>query len=503
MNPLIYGKDTTERIVNISHKDGAIYAFTESATGEVTQSDAIPWKPWAISSKNVQGSTVLDGTQHYKYLHHFSSLTEMKEKRNKVYELDMYTVWNMAEQFMLIEGATYFKGMNIKDVSVLSFDIETDGLKHTDNSKVFMIGNTFRKGDVIEKRLFNLKDYGNDCGALIHDWCLYVQQCNPSVLLGHNIISYDLPYLNHVASLNGVALLLGRDSSEIVFDERPSKFRKDATQKYEYFNPTIFGREIIDTFFLSVKFDLGRKYNSYGLKQIIKQEGLEKEGRAFVDAVKIKQYYDSDTAMYALACEYCKDDSEDALKIYDLMIAPTFYFTQTVPMTFQQMIGRASGSQLNSLMVRAYLSKGHSIAKGNKSEGFTGALSLGIPGIYNEVFKIDAVALYPSIMRQYKIFSQLKDPKRYFSELVEYYAIERLKNKSLAKETGLEYYKGLEQSQKVVANSFFGFLGAPGLNYNYPEGAALITKYGREILEKTIMFSTNKDYNYWKNMVIE
>jgi len=493
---IIFGKDFTPHIINISHKDENIHVFFEG----VKEPKVFPWKPWALSPKPLKGTIPFAGNQHFKHFLEFDSYEDYQEKRSRIYELKLYTCWNQAESFMLRHGMTYFKDMTIKDVSVLSFDIETDGLHHTDDSKVFIISNTFRKGDYYERKVFNLKDYADDCGRLITDWCAYVVRLDPSLLLGHNIISFDLPYLAHVAKCYGVELTLGKDESAIHFEERVSKFRKDGSQSYEYHNPLVFGREVIDTFFLAIKYDIGRKYESYGLKSIIRQEGLEKEGRTFIDASQISKYY-NDPEMWPKVVTYAEEDSDDSLKLFDLMAPATFYFNQTIPMTFQQMINRATGSQLNNLMVRSYLQIEHSIAKADEAGEFEGAVSFGIPGIYANGFKFDAASLYPSIMRQYKIYPKNKDSLYHFPRIVDYYAIERLKNKKLAKETGLQYYKDLEQSQKVGANSLYGFMGAGGLNYNFPSGAAEVTRKGREILDHASQFSTSKSVFFWKEKV--
>lgn len=491
---IIFGKDFTPHIINISHKDENIHVFFEG----VKEPKVFPWKPWALSPKPLKGTVPFAGNQHFKHFLEFDSYEDYQEKRSRIYELKLYTCWNQAESFMLRHGMTYFKDMTIKDVSILSFDIETDGLHHTDDSKVFIISNTFRKGDYYERKVFNLKDYEDDCGRLISDWCAYVVRLDPSLLLGHNIISFDLPYLAHVAKCYGVELYLGKDGSAVHFEERTSKFRKDGSQSYEYHNPVVFGREVIDTFFLAIKYDIGRKYESYGLKPIIRQEGLEKEGRTFIDASQISKYY-NDPEMWPKVVTYAEEDSDDSLKLFDLMAPATFYFNQTIPMTFQQMINRATGSQLNNLMVRSYLQIGHSIAKADEAGEFEGALTLGLPGIYSNCLKIDVNSMYPSIMRNSKIYPKKKDPFAYMPKILDYFALERLNNKELAKNTGMKYYKDLEQTQKVAANSFFGFMGANGLNYNYPEGAALVTKIGREILEKTIIYTTGNDYSYWKS----
>jgi hypothetical protein len=43
-------------------------------------------------------------------------------------------------------------------------------------------------------------------------------------------------------------------------------------------------------------------------------------------------------------------------------------------------------------------------------------------------------------------------------------------------------------------------LGSTGTKYNYPEGAAAITRYGREILNKAIEFATQRPTEYWQKL---
>ena len=40
----------------------------------------------------------------------------------------------------------------------------------------------------------------------------------------------------------------------------------------------------------------------------------------------------------------------------------------------------------------------------------------------------------------------------------------------------------------------YGFMGAPGLNFNYAKGAAEVTRHGREILMKAIKWACGDDY---------
>jgi DNA polymerase I len=179
--------------------------------------------------------------------------------------------------------------------------------------------------------------------------------------------------------------------------------------------------------------------------------------------------------------------------LFDLMIPAFFTLCTIVPKGFQAIIESASGSQLNSVMVRSYLQERYSIPKADEPFKFEGAISEGSPGVYKNCIKWDIRSLYPSIMLTYTIEDKQKDPKGNFLRILSVLTEERLRNKKLAKDNKSEYHEALQNSQKILINSCFGFMGAPGLNFNYPKGAESITRYGREILKKAIKWATNKE----------
>lgn len=493
-NALIYGKCRTERIVNIETDGPDVILWRELESGEVVE-ERMDATYWILTNQKVSSKQrELAGTQFYKYMAHFDDPNELQRVQNLMYQkrLDFYRIYDHKESQMVYNGITYYKGMKPQDVSILSFDIETTGIKHDKNSKIYIISNTFRRAGKVIKRLFALDDYDSESDMLL-DWCEFVRSSNPSIICGHNIFNYDFWFIGQRSNSLGITLNLGRDGSPLRFNTKHSRFRKDGSQEYEYFKCFINGREIVDTFFLSMKYDIGRSFPSYGLKPIIKYLNMEKEGRTFVDAGKIRQYYENrvnDPEMWQKVKDYANDDSDDALKLYDLMCPSFFYMTQSISKSYQEINCGATGSQINNMMVRSYLQDGHSIAQADEVVPYEGALSLGIPGHYKHCVRWDIASLYPSIMRQYKIHSPEKDPKNHFLQMVEFFTLERLKNKQLAKETGQQYYKDLEGSQKVMINSKYGFLSAPGLNYNYPAGAAEITKKGRQILGNAVYWAS-------------
>lgn len=496
-NKLIFGKNSIERITSCEIVDSQIHLFRELEDGTID----IVVKPnysWILAPIQLDEAFLpLEGKLYYCWIKTYSNEQDFKRDKSKYYKRDIYLVHDAKEASMIINGFSYFKGLKANEPSILSWDIETSGLEHNDDSKVFIISNTFRKNGKTFTRLFSIDEYESQFEMFL-EWTVWVQTINPSIITGHNIFGYDFPYIQHVADINGFDLRLGRDGSIIKWNSYDSKFRKDGSQSYDYKRCFIFGREIVDTFFLSIKYDFARKYVSYGLKQIIKQEGLEIAGRQFYDAGKIGENWDN-LEERAKIKAYAEHDADDALALFDLMIPSYFYWNQSIPKSCQSINYSATGSQINCFLLRSYLQNFHSIPKANEPEPFQGAISFGIPGIYKNVFKVDVSSLYPSIMLQYEVYDRYKDPQGNFYKMVKYFTEERLKNKKLGKQTDDRYYKDLEQSQKIGINSAYGMLAAH-VNFNSPKNAAFVTTTGREILDQAIQWASSRNADYWTNL---
>lgn len=491
-NPLIFGTDSTENIVSCEVLDNSVEIFIEKDGN--TTSKVMPFKPWILSPKKFSNTfQELEGGLYFRYLKEFDSMEAYLEAKRVAYKSGCWVCHNEKEMAMIRNGFTYYKGMKVKDVSVLAIDIESTGLTQDKNSFVIIISNTFRKNGVIQRKQFCYDQYESS-GAMIKAWCDWVREVDPSIILGHNVLGFDLPYLAFCARQEGVELLIGRNGSAATFNDYESQYRKDGSQSYSYHDVKIYGREVVDTSFLSMKYDVAaKKYENYQLKNIIKQEGLEVQGRTFYDASQIRFNYKNQEELAKIKA-YCDQDGDDALALFDLMSPSFFYLTNSIPKPFQSIINGATGSWLNSFLVRGYFKDGHSIPKATQESEYEGAISFGNPGIYKNVLKVDVASLYPSIMLQYNVYDPKKDPKGVFQTMVAYFTKERLLNKAKAKETGDTYYKDLEQSQKIVINSAYGMLNAPGLNFNSPEKAAYITKVGREILQKSIDWAKSKGF---------
>lgn len=498
---IIYGSDNTERIVCVEpSQDDQCTLYIQREDGSIKK-ETRPMTHYILYHKKHSDKMVqLKGDQHYKYAIGYKTAKEKRDIISKSYKsgLDCWTYRDPKEGYMLKSGVTYYKGMTHNQVSLLSFDIETTGLVRDNTSNILIISNTYRSHDgKTIKRLFSYDEFSSQA-AMIDEWCAWVCAMDPSILLGHNVFNFDLPYIQHVAKNCGTEVILGRDGSSLFISDKNSLFRKDGSQAYDYNNCYVHGREIVDTFFLSIKFDVRRKFDSYGLKYIEKHLGIEPKGREVWDfeANPQSRVIREGGDLFKRFKKYAADDADSPIAMYDKMIPGYFHYTQSIPRSLQSIINTATGSQINSLMVRAYLQQGHSIAKASDKVEFEGAISLGIPGLHKNVLRLDVKSMYPSIMLEYKIFDSIKDPQNILGAVVEYFTKERLANKALFESTGDQSYDHKQSGQKITINSMYGFLGAPGLNYNYPKGAAEVTSRGREILKKAVLWATGKEFTF-------
>lgn len=495
---LLFGKSNITRIVNLEIQDSTTTIFRELENGEIERSE-ISNQFWLLSNQKLDNNFIrLEGNLYYKWGKQYENRSEFMQDRQQYKKYDCFSIYDEREATLIKDGYTFVKDMSPFDISICAMDIETTGLNpNNKDAKILLIANTFRKLGKYERKLFCYDQYENESKMLLA-WCDWIRHHNPSFILGHNVFGFDLHYINERAKYHGIELTLGRDNSLLKKGKFEKKFRVDGSRDLSYYDYRIWGREIIDTMHLAYKYDAyTRKYNSYGLKPIMKYEGWGDPNRPEYDASKIRENFLNPIEWEKIK-SYCRADGDDCIILFDKMIPPFFYQTQSIAKPIQKIMQSASGSQLNSIMLRAYLQDGHSIPKSDESNEYQGAYSLGIPGVYSNCIKWDISSLYPSIIIEYNISPGYKDPNHYFMELVKYFREERLKNKQLAKETQNLHYSHLEQSQKIFINSLFGFMSTPGLNFNNPSGAASITKYGREILNKAIIWATNKSYSEWE-----
>jgi DNA polymerase, archaea type len=295
------------------------------------------------------------------------------------------------EQFLILSGCTYFKGMQYADLHRLQFDLETTGL-NDERDRIFMI--SVRDSQGWEQSL-DARELGER--NLITRFIELVRSRDPDVLENHNIFAFDLPFLVHRAARLGLPLTLGRDGSaprleSDVFDvgERPEPFLRWR----------ISGREIVDTQHAVRQYGaVAPELRRHGLKEAARYFGLAREDREYVPGAEIWATYQTDPERVR---RYAAGDVDEVDGLSRRLLPTAFELASLVPRAYERIAADGGPTALwEPLMVRAYLHEGRAIpgpltrlqrpASGLRPE-------LGMKGVVAHAARADMRPLLPRVL---------------------------------------------------------------------------------------------------------
>lgn len=372
-----------------------------------------------------------------------------------------------ASQYQFRTGTTMFNGMSYNQIRRLQLDIETTSLDPAaDDAGVIMIA---LKQGAFEQVLIRT---GTEA-QLLDQLNTVVQKLDPDVIEGHNIYAFDIPYLLTRGMKLGVDLRWGRDKSA------PS-LRSEGRQQVAY----VHGRHVIDTLVQVQRFDIAGNLTRYGLKDVIRQLGLERGDREFISGDAIRAAWDDGD--HERLARYALDDVRDVDALSRLIMPNEFYQTQMVPMSYQQCAMAGTGRKIDDLMIRGYLCALHSIPAPMQSEPFPGGyVDVIHTGVFSPVVKCDVESLYPSIMLRKGIRSR-NDVLAAFPVMLSDLRQRRITAKHRSQnpdEADRAMWDGLQAGFKILINSFFGYLGFNRGHFNDFEGARRITLEGQRLIQ--------------------
>jgi len=344
-------------------------------------------------------------------------------------------------------------------------DIETTGLE-PETDRVIMVGIKNHLGEVT---IFDDADEK----VLLQKTIEHLKKAKPDILIGHNLFNFDLPFLMARCRTHKIwySFRLGNKEKTITassFNGAPIKF----TSVY------LRNTEIIDTFQQVCIWDKSAsKLTSYNLKSSVLALGLREEKRLELTNEQIQECYQKgDLETIKIYLTYDLDDTE---LLANYLIPIVYYQLKIVPKLSLQELATASPA-LKAQKIHERLLCGVFSVADPKTEYEGGKVTLHNPGLHRNVAKIDVSSLYPSIMLRYGICSR-KDPNLKFLGVLKYMTTERLRLKKLAKE-GDHKAEHQQNALKSLINGSYGYFGTGSYNYNDYEAAALVTAYGRKIL---------------------
>ncbi len=490
------------RIVAVEvDEDSTLVLFQRSEDGEETHVLRLPYQWWLLTAgpemaqaldlpchwEILQGEGTLrcrvklDSRQDYdEALKRLKALTGQLPSPLAPYR----TFAHASQQAMMDQGIRLFRGMSFPQLRRMQLDIEcksADPARFCDakvpGDEVIMVALKDTRG--LEVCLTS-RECGGEAG-LLRKMIQVIQERDPDVLEGHNLFSFDLMYLKERCRRHKIPLALGRNGK--VVQSHPSRMNI-AERLINFPRFDIYGRHVVDTYHLVMLYDVARReLESYGLKYCAKHFGLAREGRVYVPGEAISQMYEEDAQRLA---EYNLDDVRETDGISKMLSPSYFYQAQLLPCSYQDCVLRGNATRIDALLCAAYLSRGYALPSPQAPQTFEGALTtVENMGVFRPAWHLDVRSLYPSVLLAAGE-SPRSDTLGIFIQLLGHLRTFRLQAKDAAKDAGTpaqrEEYQALQNSFKILINSFYGYLGFAQGSFNDYSLAQKVTATGRNIL---------------------
>jgi DNA polymerase elongation subunit (family B) len=481
LSPILYGFDPTERVVAAEVADNGLVLWRRRPDDTVERStrSVSPWLLLTSPDDAPPGAEVmeLDG-EGFRYLCVLRRWDAYRTARMDL--LDRHTEHiayaGPTRAALTMSGITLFKSMSLRDARRMQVDIETAGLtpEHRDE-RILLIAVGDNRG-----LLTALEGPEPD---ILRQFIDLVQERDPDVIEGHNIHGFDLPYIAARCRLHGIRPALGRDGVEMEAGYRRTFAIGGIGRPLVPWR--IGGRHVIDTFLAVQRFDWARgSLTGYGLKQVARALGIAADDRIELPREQMAALYRTDRERVVT---YALQDIVETARLADLVTATEFYQTQMVPDSYGSSAISGTGEKINAIFIRAYVHARRAVPRPLPAQPYEGGYTaLRRTGVIHRIVKADFESLYPSIMLASRICPRTDTLGVFLPALAEL-TRRRLDAKARAKAAEgqeAQYWDGLQGSFKVLINSFYGYLGAPGFNFNDPQAAAEVTRIGRELVQQ-------------------
>lgn len=375
---------------------------------------------------------------------------------------------------------------NVKDNSLYSYAIhQTCGEEEKKLVRIL--------GDKEEK--LNDEIYQHDSEQkLLHHFVNDIREFDPDIIIGWNVLGFDLKIFEERSNIHNVKFMLGRDNSISRVIQRSSS---------RYF-ASISGRIVLDgPMTLRSAF---YTFDDYKLETVA-QELLGKGKVIGGDSDKVAEInylFENDKlklAKYNLTDCILVSEIFAKLEIIDQLVTRS-----KLSGLFLDQLG-----QMTAAFDHFYLPKFHKagyvapnvadIQAGRHSAG--GFVFDPKPGLYENVFVLDFKSLYPSIIQTFKIdpLSRLMQSENQLTTPVDINFSRThhilpdcismlMKHRENAKKKNDKY---LSQAIKILMNSFYGVMGSFGCRFYHSDLPDAITGTGQWLLKESKKFLENDD----------
>ncbi|HZE56223.1 MAG TPA: DNA polymerase domain-containing protein [Chthoniobacterales bacterium] len=488
-NTLLFGSDPTERIVAIElGETGTVKVYRREKDGSVSV-DIEPFHPFVWCDSDVTDLNIdaekLAGDLRYGWRISVNSWKELIALRNGLKNAgrSFFALSDPVQHYLTHTGRTLFKGFAFEELrrlqlEVLSLDERLMSIALSDNTgweELIVVdpGNAEESERVALKQLTAL-----------------IKERDPDVIEGHNLFRSDLPLVVARARKAKVKLDWGRSGGFL--RSRPSRLQI-AEKTIDYPKFAVDGRHFVDTFLLAHFYDVGmRSLSGFERIDVAQHFGLcDSADLSSLTGKELEREYVAGSERFRKRALCAVRETR---AVADLLSPSYFIQAQIFPYNYQDVIVRGNATRINGLFLREYYRQRHSIPEMPMVRGFEGGYTaIFFTGVARNVWHCDIASLYPSIMLQFDCWPAT-DQLQIFRHLLTDLRTFRLEAKASMRAANdrakQQYFHALQNTFKVLINSFYGYLGFAQGHFADFDAAARVTQIGRELLQKMIDWLT-------------
>ena len=499
-NTMLFGADATPRIVAIELGEmGTVKVYRREADGS-TVADVEAFHPFVWADSDVVDLGIdaekLEGNLKYGWRVTVDSWKELIALRNglKKANRDFFAFSDPVQHYLTATGRTLFKDLPLEELKrmqleVLSFADPVAGaadLGPTDHIMSVALSDNTGWEELLIVDPKNVEESEPD---VLKRLTTLIKERDPDVVEGHNLFRFDLPYLVARARKAKVKLDWGRSGGFL--RSRPSRLQI-AEKTIDYPKFAIEGRHFVDTFLLAQFYDVGmRTLSGFERADVARHFGFcDSEELSTLTGKELQRaYIDNDERFRERAL--CAVHETRA--VADLLSPSYFIQAQIFPYNYQDVIVRGNATRINALLLREYFRQRHSIPEMPMVRGFEGGYTaIFFTGVARNVWHCDIASLYPSVMLQFDCFpatDQLQIFRHLLTDLRTFRLEAKTDMRSAEKDNNRQkwhHFHALQNTFKILINSFYGYLGFAQGNFADFDAAARVTQIGRDLLKKMI-----------------
>jgi DNA polymerase, archaea type len=502
-NTLLFGADPTPRIVAVELGETGTVRVHRRETDGSTVTDVEPFHPfvWADSDVVDLGleTEKLRGDLKYGWIITVDSWKELIALRSGLKNAgrDFFAFTDPVQHYLTATGRTLFKDLAFEalkrmQIEVLWFDavagVGDSGAGIADpgyKDHVISIALSDNTGWE-ELIIVDPNDREESERNTLRRLTALIKERDPDVIEGHDLFRVHLPLL--VAHARKLKTKLDWGRSGGFLRSRPSRLQI-AEKTIDYPKFTIDGRHFVDTFLLAQFYDVGmRSLAGFERTDVARHFDLcDSEQISGLTGKELQRAYLNDSEMFRRRA-LC--GARETRELSDLLSASYFIQAQIFPYNYQDVIVRGNATRINALFLREYFRERHSIPELPMPRAFEGGYTdIFFTGVARNVWHCDVASLYPSIMLQFDCFpatDELQIFRHLLTDLRNFRLEAKAKMRAERDPARQHHLQALQNTFKILLNSFYGYLGFAQGHFADFDAAARVTQIGRDLLKKMI-----------------